>query len=295
MIFLLLSGFFSLALKPYQQGVNITLVSFEAETSDDQIDLYWETATEFDIFGFYIQRLDQNGTYTDISPLIPGEGDGSTGWYYFFSDTNVESDITYYYKLRVVNLDSTEEFYGPVWGTPGAPPTSTPTIGSAPTHTSTVTPTRTATFAPSPTGPTPTFTLTSTHSPVPSATFIPNHTNTVAAPVVTFTTVPSLTATPTETTTEGPTSTSTFTATTTLLPLPSITLIWPTDNATATPTAASRQYVTATRPLTATPGAEIDNAQSAIPLRVSFLAVIVGGLWLLLAAFLFTYLRRLGQ
>jgi hypothetical protein len=309
-ILFLMAGFVSLAMKPQAQGVNVTLISFDAETSADQIDLFWETATEFDIYGFYIQRsLQENGSYTDISPLIPGEGGELLGYYYFFSDTDVQLGVTYYYKLRVVNNDSTSEFYGPVWGKPGSPPTSTPTLAPASTSTPTVTRTPTATSTSTATatnnGPTATPTVTSNFTSTPSLT--PTRTNTispatptitVAAPVVTFTPEPSITVTPSETATEAPTPTVTLTATTTLLPLPSITLIWPTDAATGATeiaTVISRLYVTATsrQYVTATPTAG-QSAEPSVPLRVSFLAVIVGGLWLLLGVFLFAYLRRLG-
>jgi hypothetical protein len=310
-----LAGVFTLAMSPRQQGVNITLVSFEADTSVDQIDLIWETATEFDIFGFYIQRsLQANGTYEDISQLIPGEG-GVTGWIYYFSDTDVQVGTTYYYKLRVVNQDSTDEFYGPVWGTPGAPPTFTPSQSPTRTLTPTITrtPTNTATFTPLPTSsnntpsttPTPSATPTPTNTFTPTPTFTatptgptntprpPTSTHTVAAPVVSFTPEPSITPTPTETATEGPTPTEAPTATTTLLPLPSITMIWPTEIPSDTPSPTPRRYVTATRAFTFTPGPE--TGSPAVPLRVSFLGVIVAGLWLLLGVFLFVYLRRLGQ
>jgi hypothetical protein len=169
----LLAGVLTLAMKPHQTRINVTLVSFEADTSADQIDLIWETAAEFDIFGFYLQRsLQANGIYTDISPLIPGEGDGTVGWLYYFSDTDIQVGTTYYYKLRVVNQDSTEEFYGPVWGIPGAPPTFTP----SPTGTLTRTSTSTITNTPSPTStftPTPTYTVFPTSSATNTPTLPP--------------------------------------------------------------------------------------------------------------------------
>jgi hypothetical protein len=170
-VFLLFACFFGLTTEPQAHGLHVTLVSFEAETNVDQIDLFWETAIEFDIYGFYIQRsLQESGPYTDISPLIPGEGGELLGYYYFYSDTDVQLGVTYYYKLRVVNIDGTNEFYGPVWGKPGSPPTNTLAPASTSTTARTPTGTPTATSTPTPTASNNASTATPTLTRTPTAT-----------------------------------------------------------------------------------------------------------------------------
>lgn len=306
LLLILLASIFSLGMAARQSTDNVTLISFEADTSEEQIDLLWETATELDVATFRVQRCEPGGdlqrcgkdmdaNYTDISPDIFPQGDGVTGGEYYWLDPDIELGVTYYYRLHVTDIDGSVENYGPVWGTPGAEPTvlHSPT----PTHTATRTATPSSTITPTPsstpTGPTPTPTLTRTPTATHTAQVIHTATasRTVPAPVVTFTPAPTSTATPSETPTPSSTPTETLIPTTTLLPLPSITILWPTATPTDTPT--PRQFTTSTPEQTSTPTPE--GGPRAVPLRISFLAAVIGVLWLLLGAFLFIYLRRLGQ
>jgi hypothetical protein len=171
-------------------------------------------------------------------------------------------------------------------------PTASRTASRTPTATITQTPTVT------PTGPTRTPTQTTTaFTATPSRTIRPpTETLTVAAPMVSFTPEPSLTLTPSETPTEGPTPTETAISTATLLPLPSITLVWPTAIPTTTTSVElARSFTTATRPAANTPLPPASTPVRAANTASNFLFVLVAGLWLLLGIFLFIYLRRLGQ
>jgi hypothetical protein len=277
-------------------SANVTLISFTATGYDEFVLVAWETATEFETLGFYVQRSDAlNGEYIDISDLFFAEGDGATGASYSFDDFDVVIGTTYFYRLNVINSDQSEEFTDPVWATPGVTYTPTPTRTLGPSATSTQTATATATSPPG-AGNTPTITHTptSTTSPrTPTSTLRPSATRTgTNFPVVTFTSQPTITPTPQDTPTITNTPTLTPTATTTLQPLPSITLIFPAAaTSTETPTATRPSFYTRTPTLTATAA----NPASGVPLRVSFLGVIVVLAWILLAAFLVVYLRRLGQ
>ncbi|MFZ6029792.1 MAG: hypothetical protein ACOYYS_18925 [Chloroflexota bacterium] len=302
----------SLAAASPQQTDNVTLVSFEADTSEDQIDLHWETATQLNVAAFRLQRCLPNGNlqrcekdmdanYEDISPDIFPKGDGVTGQTYDWPDPNIELGVTYYYRLHVIDTDGSTENHGPVWGTPGAEPTAATGATATPTQTRTATPSATTTPTPSATatptatatGPTttptatPTATRTNTAQVVNTAT--PSHT--VAAPIVTFTPAPTITQTPSETPTPSATATETLPPTTTLLPLPSITILWPTETPSAT--ATPRRFTTATPDQTHTPTPT--GGPRSVPLRISFLGAVIGALWLLLGVFLFVYLRRLGH
>ena len=143
----------------------VTLISFTAAGHDGYILIEWETATELDNAGFYIQASDQeNGTYTRISNFIWTESDGLTGASYSYPDNNVSSGEVKWYKLESVTSNQTSEFAGPISATEGEPtPTSTAT--STETATLTLTPTETQVNA----------TSTST------ATLTPTATNTSAA------------------------------------------------------------------------------------------------------------------
>ncbi|MEW6716777.1 MAG: hypothetical protein AB1345_04640 [Chloroflexota bacterium] len=196
----------------------VTLVSFTATPGDSKVTLDWETASEIDFAGFFVQRSTQeDGTYARISPFIPAEGDSIVGARYSFVDTNAVNGSTYYYKLEAINNDQTYELHGPVSATPGSSITTTPTATRTPTPTTSgtvspsPTPTRTRTPTRTPTRGTPTKTPTGTISPTatdtPSATPSPEFT---ATPTVTPTftpfvislptlALPSRTPTPTET------------------------------------------------------------------------------------------------
>jgi len=137
----------------------VTLVYFRATGQDGQVLLEWETATEIDNAGFFVNRsLSQNSGYTRISPFIPSEGDDLTGAIYQYYDLNVSNGVVYWYLLEAVNLDQSTDYYQPpVSAIPGNPnntstPTATGTLSNTPvgslSPTATMTPTRTRTPSP---------------------------------------------------------------------------------------------------------------------------------------------------
>ena len=138
----------------------VTLISFTATGMDGYILIEWETATELDNAGFYIQASSQeNGTYSRINTdLIFSTGDGLTGASYSYQDNNVSPGTVRWYKLESVALNNTSEFSDPVSAVPNAAP------GDA-TSTSTATPTLTPTATNDQPDPTSTFTPTATLTP----------------------------------------------------------------------------------------------------------------------------------
>ena len=105
------------------QPLAIALASFYAQFDRETecIRLTWETATEVDTIGFQIWRSDTlEGPYT----LMPGSFQSSksvsetTGATYSYSDCDADLDtyMTFYYKLEEIDLDSTgnNPLYGPI-------------------------------------------------------------------------------------------------------------------------------------------------------------------------------------
>jgi hypothetical protein len=219
----------SFCVQPAQAAVIIS--SFTAAWAEDNVNVEWETASELDTAGFYVQRSDsQNGVYIRITEFFIAEGDDFSGASYLFIDSNVTSGNTYWYKLETIDLDQESEYYGPISAVPSTP-SLTPTATS-PSATST---TPTTPFTPSPTvAVTPTVTQA---QPLPSATRLPPTAYpfpaTATRPPAQPTTAPLQPTQPLLPTPVVPTATevispSTILSTTaTLIPLPEITLTFP--------------------------------------------------------------------
>lgn len=162
----------------------VDLLYFIATPGNVSIVLTWETATEIDNIGFYVQRgITSTGPFTRISPLIISIGDPLTGHLYDYEDTTVEIGVLYFYVLEVLNADGTSNLTIPVGAIIPAP-TSTATTTSTQTNTPVITPS-------------PTTTRTPTLTVVPaliSSTVMPTFTTSP-----TFTTTAAYTATPTTT------------------------------------------------------------------------------------------------
>lgn len=180
-----------MALHTGDAGAAVQLISFTATADTTDVTIRWVTATEFETAGFFVQRsLLEGGSYTDIpedDPLFfPSAGDGVTGAEYVYTDTDVETGTTYYYKLHVINYDEQEQYFGPISATPGGTPT--PTRTASPTSVSATTVTRTRT----PGGTqTPVRTSTPTQTVSSAATTTPTQTPTISlTPSVTSTLTP---------------------------------------------------------------------------------------------------------
>ncbi len=133
----------------------VQITSFTAAWVNDDVVVSWETASELNNAGFYVQRSDtENGIFQRITELIPAEGDPFSGSDYDYVDSNATSGNTYWYKLETIDLNQESEYYGPI---SSAPPTPTPTATNPATTTNTPSPTLTGSPAATLT---PTLTLT---------------------------------------------------------------------------------------------------------------------------------------
>ena len=111
---------------------NVTLVSFTASPvpGKPDIDIEWETATEFDTVGFFVTRSDSaGGTYARVSGFIPHTGDTVVGAPYGWRDRNMVSNRSYWYELEEITQSQDSNFYGPISVTL----TFTPTLTATPT------------------------------------------------------------------------------------------------------------------------------------------------------------------
>lgn len=196
-----------------QAQVAVTLISFTAAGQADHILVEWETATEIDNAGFFIQTSDQEfGTYLRVE-YFETQSLGLTGASYSYEDYDVTVGVRKWYILESVAIDQTTELSDPISAVPGqadATHTSTPT----PTATATPTPTETGVNQASPTStPTPTRTATATTSgayPAPAtATSVYPGIPTTVAPYLGVPTTAAPIQAPTSTSIAGPVLTGT--------------------------------------------------------------------------------------
>jgi hypothetical protein len=138
----------------------VSLLYFSAISENQQVRLVWETASEFDNAGFFVQRSNQRegGYARRNSEIIQAKGSDFTGAVYEYLDTELVNNAEYWYRLESLDLGQHSQFSDPVRAIVGA--TATPT--TPPTSTVTRTPTITPEGFVASQTPTPTFTRTST-------------------------------------------------------------------------------------------------------------------------------------
>lgn len=213
----------------------VTLVYFRAIAQNGRVLLEWETATQLDTVGFYINRsLSQSSGYTRMGNFVVSQGDPLTGATYSVTDSGLTNGITYWYKLESIDTSQNSTFYDPpASATPGSVYTNTPT------------PTLTAQSGSLLTG---TATATRTQTPVPGGSKTPTKTRTLvvqatgtigfSTPTATLVAQATGALTPSPSTSVDITDTQNLfvTATTTLIPMPEVTLDFPTLTSIYTPT-----------------------------------------------------------
>ncbi len=94
----------------------ISLLSFDAKPAETGIQLTWQTAIEFDNFGFKLMRADTNQLDDAIEvTFISGQGAGTnTGTTYAYLDNTAQVDQAYTYWLVDVDLNGLETIHKPV-------------------------------------------------------------------------------------------------------------------------------------------------------------------------------------
>jgi hypothetical protein len=92
----------------------IQLASFVATECGDAVSLQWQTISELNNYGFYVQRLGIDGvTYADLpGSFIAGHGTTGEGNVYSFVDNAPQGDG--WYRLRQIDLDGSVHLSEPV-------------------------------------------------------------------------------------------------------------------------------------------------------------------------------------
>ncbi|HUT04062.1 MAG TPA: choice-of-anchor X domain-containing protein [bacterium] len=117
----------------WTDSMPVVLSSFEAVPGFERITLNWTTASETDALGWHVARRDDaKGIFHTItSQMVRAAGTSSEPHSYTYTDADVSSGITYYYKLLLYNLDGSKEESKIVSCSPFAAP-SGPTSDSYP-------------------------------------------------------------------------------------------------------------------------------------------------------------------
>ncbi|MBK7867981.1 MAG: T9SS type A sorting domain-containing protein [Ignavibacteriales bacterium] len=93
----------------FNRGLPVELTSFNAEVVPKGVLLRWETATETNNYGFFVQRKN-NGVWSDIA-MIPGMGTTlNPSSYSFLDELRPDKGDTNYYRLKQVDLSGEFSF-----------------------------------------------------------------------------------------------------------------------------------------------------------------------------------------
>jgi hypothetical protein len=82
----------------------VELVSFKADVSNGIVSLSWVTATETNNKGFDVERSADNSTFTKIG-FVDGKGTTTESKVYSFTDANLGTANTYYYRLKQIDFN----------------------------------------------------------------------------------------------------------------------------------------------------------------------------------------------
>ena len=97
-----------------QGPLPVALVSFEAKRQEANVQLSWETASEEDSRGYEVQVSTDSRTFRALS-FASSQSEGSSVGRRRYTYTDIEAGKAgvRYYRLRQVDLDGKETFYGP--------------------------------------------------------------------------------------------------------------------------------------------------------------------------------------
>ncbi len=322
-IFVILIIFFSLwiisVMLPSSGKAAVTLVYFKAIPESAKVYFEWKTASEQNNAGFVINKLKDGGDYSNVNDYLPlqytegedfypaqEEGDVYYAEYYNddsdyvrYYDEDVTDGVTYWYRLESVDNSNNSVYSDPVSVFIGSTPTPTVTNTSqAGQATSTPTATQAA-------GVTSTNTATSTVTPTKTKS---STTKKTATPQRTATTTTSSAGTfPTATTQSQPPNNNPppgdqqatavaqtneaaqqiispeVQATATLIPLPSITMVFPT--AMGNRPADDAANVTDNAPKT--------NSASWLTPQRMVVVFVIASIWIMLGGWFYLSFKRL--
>ncbi len=88
------------------------MLYFRPQVNNKNIFLHWATASELNNAGFEVQRSKDGRSFAKIG-WVDGRGTTLDKQEYVFTDTEVQPNTSYYYRLRQMDNDGTEE-YSPI-------------------------------------------------------------------------------------------------------------------------------------------------------------------------------------
>ncbi|GGF16589.1 T9SS type A sorting domain-containing protein [Hymenobacter cavernae] len=91
----------------------VALTSFTAARQGADAVLTWATAQEENNAGFQVQVSADGSSFRTLTTIKPKAPNSSTGYTYHYTDKEVGKTGTRYYRLRQLDTDGTESFYGP--------------------------------------------------------------------------------------------------------------------------------------------------------------------------------------
>jgi len=92
----------------YNYIVPVELISFTAQTSEENVQLNWQTATETNNQGFEVERKSANSEFEQVG-YVAGFGTTTKPKAYSFTDSKVQTG-SYTYRLKQIDLDGTYEY-----------------------------------------------------------------------------------------------------------------------------------------------------------------------------------------
>ncbi len=90
----------------------VEMLYFRTKVHNKSIQLHWATASELNNAGFEVQRSKDGRSFAKIG-WVDGRGTTLYKQEYVFTDTEVQPNTSYYYRLRQMDNDGTEE-YSPI-------------------------------------------------------------------------------------------------------------------------------------------------------------------------------------
>ena len=89
----------------------VTLVQFNAFREGDRVRLHWQTSTEQNNYGFYIQRSKDGKDWPSLG-FVSGQGDSYRTVDYHFTDDNPNTGVNYY-RLKQEDYDGSPAYSFP--------------------------------------------------------------------------------------------------------------------------------------------------------------------------------------
>ena len=98
-----------------QSEVFAALAEFLDPDGDDQFAmLQWNTLSEQNTFGFYVERQSEDGSWVTVNQkMMPSLVTAPLGGHYMLADPEAVSGQTYQYQIREVEDSGDERLYGP--------------------------------------------------------------------------------------------------------------------------------------------------------------------------------------